>query len=306
MAGASLPGVVGEAGASLPGVVGSLLLVVARLSGAGAPISSFAWLRTCPYYLPVSHTATCNQQAHVHEALGGSPVASGGSGLPVRPSWPVSRWPVSRWPAWTRWLDLPELRLAAVAVLAFGLAVTAGVAGAPRLVVWALFGGCYLAGGFQPARDGLRALRRGVLDVDLLMVAAAGVAAGIGQVTDGGLLIVIFATSGALEAVATRRTRDSVRSLLDLAPDRATRLGADGSAEIVETAVLAVGDRVMIRPGERIGADGIVLHGSSDVDQATITGEGLPVWRGPGDEVFAGTSNGSGVLVVEVRRAAGA
>lgn len=203
-------------------------------------------------------------------------------------------------------MDLPELRLAAVATVAFGLAVTAGVAGAPRFVAWVLFGGCYLAGGFQPARDGLRALRHGVLDVDLLMVAAAGVAAGIGQVADGGLLIVIFATSGALEAVATRRTRDSVRNLLDLAPDRATRLAADGTAEIVETAMLAVGDRVMVRPGERIGADGIVLQGSSDVDQATITGEGLPVWRGPGDEVFAGTSNGSGALVVEVRRAAGA
>jgi hypothetical protein len=77
------------------------------------------------------------------------------------------------------------------------------------------------------------------------------VAAGIGQVLDGGLLIVIFATSGALEAVATKRTRDAVRSLLTFAPEQATRLLCDGSAEQVDTEVLAVGDVLMIRPGER-------------------------------------------------------
>jgi heavy metal translocating P-type ATPase len=136
------------------------------------------------------------------------------------------------------------------------------------------------------------------------MVVAAVVAACIGQVLDGALLIVIFSTSGALEAVSTRRTREAVRSLLDLAPEQATRLRADGVEERVPTGELEVGDVVVVRPGERIGADGRVVEGASDVDQASITGEPLPVSRTAGDEVFAGTVNGAGALQVEVIRPA--
>ncbi len=134
-----------------------------------------------------------------------------------------------------------------------------------------------------------------------MIVAALGAAA-VGQVMDGALLIVIFATSGALEALATARTADSVRGLLDLAPATATRLRADGTEEAVAPADLTVGDTVLVRPGERIGADGRVLDGSSEVDQATITGEPLPVAKEPGDEVFAGTLNGTGALRVRVGR----
>jgi heavy metal translocating P-type ATPase len=169
-----------------------------------------------------------------------------------------------------------------------------------QAVLWA---GCYLAGGWEPALSGLRALREPRLDVDLLMVAAAAAAAAIGQVVDGGLLIVIFATSGAFEALATRRTRDSVAALLDLAPEEATRLGAGGE-ERVRTESLAVGDRVLVRPGERIGADGVVLDGDSEVDQQSITGEAAAAPKRPGEEVFSGTLNGSGALVVRVSRAA--
>ncbi|ETK36723.1 hypothetical protein MPTA5024_07570 [Microbispora sp. ATCC PTA-5024] len=103
------------------------------------------------------------------------------------------------------------------------------------------------------------------------MVAAAVGAAAIGQVFDGALLIVIFATSGALEALAAKRTEDSVRDLLDLAPDHATRLTPVGE-ERVEAADLRVGDVILVRPGERIGADGAVVAGTSAVDQASITG----------------------------------
>lgn len=133
-----------------------------------------------------------------------------------------------------------------------------------------------------------------------MIVAALGAAA-IGQVLDGALLIVIFATSGALEALATARTADSVRGLLDLAPAMATRVTEDGE-EAVPTGELAVGDVLLVRPGERIGADGVVVDGASEADQATITGEPLPVAKGPGDEVFAGTLNGTGALRVRVGR----
>jgi hypothetical protein len=140
------------------------------------------------------------------------------------------------------------------------------------------------------------------LDVDLLMVVAALGAAAIGQILDGALLIVIFATSGALEAVATARTADSVRGLLDLAPTTATRLLPDGGEESVPAHSLTVGDTILVRPGERVGADGQVLDGTSDVDQATITGEPLPVAKQVRDEVFAGTVNGTGALRVRVER----
>ena len=136
------------------------------------------------------------------------------------------------------------------------------------------------------------------------MVAAAVAAAAVGQVLDGGLLIVIFATSGALEAVAAHRTAQAVRGLLDLAPDQAVRIDGSGAEEVVEAASLEMGDVVLVRPGERIGADGQVLDGASEVDQATITGEPLPVVKMAGDEVFAGTLNGPGALRVRVGRAA--
>jgi heavy metal translocating P-type ATPase len=162
---------------------------------------------------------------------------------------------------------------------------------------------CYVTGGWEPAWAGLQVLQDKTLDVDLLMVLAAIGAAAIGEVWDGGLLIVIFATSGALEAVATNRTAESVRGLLDLAPQRATRLIPTGE-ESTETASLEVGDVILVRPGERIGADGEVVDGVSDVDQATITGEGLPAAKTVGDEVFAGTSNGHGALRVRVSKPA--
>ncbi|MFJ6690431.1 heavy metal translocating P-type ATPase [Streptomyces sp. NPDC091294] len=201
----------------------------------------------------------------------------------------------------TRVLALPEARWALVSLVAFLLALPLDLGSAPAWTYGPLYAVAYAAGGWEPALEGLRALREKTLDVDLLMIVAALGAAAIGQVLDGALLIVIFATSGALEALATARTADSVRGLLDLAPTTATRV-RDGDEETVPTADLAVGDLVLVRPGERIGADGAVVEGSGEVDQATITGESLPVLKRPGDDVFAGTLNGTGALRVRVGR----
>ena len=202
----------------------------------------------------------------------------------------------------TRLLAQPEARWAAAATALFLLALALQLAGASAWAWGPLYALGYATGGWEPGLAGLRALRERTLDVDLLMIVAALGAAAIGQVMDGGLLIVIFATSGALEALATARTQDSVRALLDLAPATATRLTAEGGEETVATGELGVGDLLLVRPGERIGADGRVLDGSSEVDQATITGEPLPVAKAPGDEVFAGTLNGTGALRVRVER----
>ncbi len=200
--------------------------------------------------------------------------------------------------------SLPEVRWAAGALVLFVLGGIAHLAGAPAPVYWALYLACYAVGGWEPAWAGVQALREKTLDVDLLMVVAAVGAAAIGQVFDGALLVVIFATSGALEAFATRRTEDAVRGLTDLAPEQATLLAGDGSERPVAAADLEVGDRVLVRPGERVPADGRVVDGASEVDQASITGEPLPVDKTSGDEVFAGTANGTGVLAVEVDRPA--
>ena len=204
----------------------------------------------------------------------------------------------SRAGAWS----LPEVRWAALATALFAVGLVAHFAGAPAAVAWTFFLASYAAGGWEPGLAGLAALRAKTLDVDLLMVLAAIGAAAVGQVLDGGLLIVIFATSGALEAVATHRTAQAVRGLLDLAPEQAVRIAGDGTEETVDAEGLLIGDVILVRPGERIAADGRVLSGASDVDQATITGEPLPVAKTAGDEVFAGTANGTGALRVRVGR----
>ncbi|WUC32686.1 heavy metal translocating P-type ATPase (plasmid) [Streptomyces clavifer] len=202
----------------------------------------------------------------------------------------------------TRVFALAEARWAAAALVLFLIALPLQLAGAPAWMWGLLYAAAYLTGGWEPAWAGLAALREKTLDVDLLMIVAAIGAASIGQVMDGALLIVIFATSGALEALATARTQDAVRGLLDLAPTTASRLADDGIEESVPTEDLVVGDTILVRPGERVGADGRVLDGASEVDQATITGEPLPVAKETGDEVFAGTLNGTGALRIKVER----
>jgi heavy metal translocating P-type ATPase len=222
----------------------------------------------------------------------------------VAPPHTVAARPVMTVVRRTQLFALAEMRWAASALVLFLAGLAAQLLGGPGWLWWALYLACYVTGGWEPALAGLRALRDKTLDVDLLMVVAALGAAVIGQVMDGGLLIVIFATSGALEALATARTEDSVRGLLDLAPDTATRLAADGGEETVRAVDLEVGDVILIRPGERVGADGAIVAGASEVDQATITGEPLPVDKAVGDEVFAGTLNGTGSLRVRVDRRA--
>ncbi|MEM6105899.1 heavy metal translocating P-type ATPase [Mycobacterium sp. 050272] len=195
-----------------------------------------------------------------------------------------------------------SIRWATVALALFMAGLATQLLGAPAWAWWVLYLACYLTGGWEPAWEGLQALRSRTLDVDLLMVLAAIGAASIGQVFDGALLIVIFATSGALEDAATKRTEDSVKGLLDLAPDRAIRLAANGIEESVHATELRVGDLVIVRPGERVGADGVVVDGASDVDQSSVTGEPMPVVKAAHDEVFAGTLNGAGALRVRVTK----
>ncbi|MFC4946216.1 heavy metal translocating P-type ATPase [Pseudonocardia sp. GCM10023141] len=198
-------------------------------------------------------------------------------------------------------MGVPEVRWSAVSLVAFLVAVVLGLVGAPWLLVVAAYLVCCVAGGWEPAWAGLRALGERKLDVDLLMVVAAIAAAAIGQWFDGGLLMVIFATSGALEAVMTARTRAGITALLDIAPETATVL-VNGVEREIPAVELVAGQEVVMRPGERIPGDGRVTEGTSEVDTAALTGEPVPVRRSVGDEVLAGTVNGTGVLRVLVVR----
>lgn len=202
-----------------------------------------------------------------------------------------------------RHIKLPVVRAALLSgVLLLG-GVLAAAVHAARPVPTLLYAGCYLAAGWGPLRVGFRAALRRSIDVELLMVLAALCAAGTGKTVDGALLFVIFTSARALAAVATDRTEESVRSLLTLTPEHAIKIMPEGGPELVPAASLVASDEIVVRPGDRIAADGAVLSGTSEVDQASITGEPLPVRKGAGDEVFAGTINGVGLLRIRVSRA---
>lgn len=169
----------------------------------------------------------------------------------------------------------------------------------------------YVIGGYESAREGLTTLfKEKELDVDLLMIVAAIGAASLGLwrreyhlIIDGAILILIFAISGALEGYAMQRTERSIRSLMSLTPDTA-RVLLQGKEEEIPISQLKIGDEIVVKPGELIPTDGIILSGYSTLNQAAITGESLPIEKTVGAEVFAGTLNGYGALQIKVHKPA--
>ncbi|MFT3855092.1 MAG: hypothetical protein QM733_20510 [Ilumatobacteraceae bacterium] len=203
---------------------------------------------------------------------------------------------------WSRVADPRWATVAAAVGFAGGLALD--LAGAPAPVFGPVYAFGMLLGGWMPALDSVRALRERRLDVDLLMVVAALAAVALGQWRDGALLIVIFATTGALEEAATARTAADMRTLVVGAPDTAELLIGGGDTITMAPEALTVGDRVLIRPGARVPADGTVVEGEGAVDELSLTGEPLPVRKVPGRTVLAGTTVAEGVIVVDVDRVA--
>ncbi len=167
----------------------------------------------------------------------------------------------------------------------------------------------YVIGGYESAREGLTTLwREKELDVDLLMIVAALGAAGLGLwrreyylIVDGAVLILIFASSGALEGYAMQRTERSIKSLMSLTTDTARAL-VDGQEKIVPISELKIGNQVLVKPGELIPTDGLITEGYTTLNEASITGESMPVEKTLGDEVFAGTINGNGVLRLKIHQ----
>ncbi|MEK4882188.1 MULTISPECIES: heavy metal translocating P-type ATPase [Paenibacillus] len=162
----------------------------------------------------------------------------------------------------------------------------------------------YTIGGWNKAKEGVETLvKERDLDVNLLMIAAALGAATIGYWNEGAMLIFIFALSGALESYTMERSKKDISSLMALKPATAMRI-EKGSMNEVAIDQLVIGDLLLVRPGDLIPADGKVYRGESAVDQASITGESVPVEKCAGSEVFAGTVNGEGPLYIEVTKSA--
>ncbi len=161
------------------------------------------------------------------------------------------------------------------------------------------YAAAYVTGGSLAAIESVRALRDRRLEVDLLMVTAAIGAAIIGHWIEGGVLLFLFSLGGALEHYAMGRTHNAIRALMDLRPDDALVL-RDGIEQRLPIDLVLRNDVVLVRPGERLPTDGVVIGGASAIDQAAITGESMPVSRTVGDSVFAGTINGHGALQIRV------
>ena len=147
---------------------------------------------------------------------------------------------------------------------------------------------------------GLTALRQGRLNINALMTVAVSGAFLIGHWPEAGMVMALYALAEALEARAADRARSAISQLMQLAPDQALVQQPSGQWQRVGVEAVAVGQLVRVEPGERIPLDGVVANGSSAVNQAPVTGESLPVEKGPGDPVFAATVNTQGSLEITV------
>lgn len=157
-------------------------------------------------------------------------------------------------------------------------------------------------GGYRVALSGFFALVRGrTLGINLLMTIAVVGAVALGQWSEGAAVVVLFALGEFLEGFTMERVRDSLRSLVDLSP-KSARIKVEGEERQVLVDALRAGDVVLVRPGERIAADGKILSGATTVNQAPITGESIPVEKQVGDEVFAGTLNEHGFIEVQASK----
>lgn len=214
-------------------------------------------------------------------------------GAAVRPPW-LAALAQGREPAWAP--------IVCAAAAAGGW--LASTVGGPALLEAAFWLVAYLAGGGVSLVRTLRSLAARSLDVDLLMLLSAAGAAAIGEYAEGAVLLFLFSLSNALEARALRRTRDAIESLMELRPDSAQRLDETGSETTVAVDALTAGDRVRLRPGERVPVDAVVDAGATAVDEAAITGESMPIDKKEGDDVFAGSINVGGTVTLRVQRPA--
>jgi Cd2+/Zn2+-exporting ATPase len=200
------------------------------------------------------------------------------------------------------WRTSRALSVLASALL-FALGLGLGLGGAAGVVTVPVYLAAIAVGGFPIFRAALAGIRARHLDMNVLMSAAVVGAAGIGEWAEAASVVVLFAAGNALQVYAIDRTRGAVRALARLAPDEV--LVKRGTAALaVPIGAVAVGDVVVVRPGERVALDGEVIEGASVVDESPVTGESTPVEKAPGDAVFSGSLNGQGAVLVRVTKKA--
>lgn len=207
--------------------------------------------------------------------------------------------------------------LAGAFVLAGWLVGRAGAG--PDWLPVALFCGAYLFGGYFTTKEAFENILARRFEIDTLMLVAAAGAAALGKWAEGGLLLFLFSLGHSLEHFAMGRARRAIEALAKLAPETAFVKRGE-STEEVPVAQLKLGDIVLVKPNERLPADGVVVKGTSSVNQAPVTGESIPVDKQPVEDgkaaiaafekvsaasrVFAGTINGAGAIEVMVARLA--
>lgn len=176
-------------------------------------------------------------------------------------------------------------------------------AGSATSLSTSLFVIAYVAGGAFGLKGGIESLKARTIDIDLLMILAALGAAIVGQPFEGAMLLFLFSLSNTLQDFAMDRTRNAIRALMKLRPTQA-EIFRDDILVTLPIEQVRVGDRMLVRPGNRIALDGVVYSGSGSVDQSSLTGESVPVYKEVGDPCFAGTINQDGSLEITVTRLA--
>ena len=173
-----------------------------------------------------------------------------------------------------------------------------------KLLGLAIAGAAIAAAGFDVFKKGVSALRHGRLNINALMSVAVAGAFLIGQWPEAAMVMALYAIAELIEAKAVDRARNAIGGLLALTPDEASIQQADGSWLPTAVALVQIDAVARVRPGERVPMDGVIVDGTSAIDQAQVTGESIPVDKGPGDAVFAGTVNQTATFTMRVTAAA--
>ncbi|MFJ7936619.1 heavy metal translocating P-type ATPase [Sporosarcina sp. NPDC096371] len=201
-----------------------------------------------------------------------------------------------------QWFEHLELIAAIGSGILIGVAWLSSKSGVEAFPV-TLYIIAFLIGGFAKAREGIKeTIENKELNVEMLMIFAAFGSALIGYWAEGAILIFIFAISGALETYTLNKSHKEISALMQLQPEEAWLIQDGGSEYKVPTDSLKVGSIILVKPGERIPVDGVIIYGTTSIDMSAINGESIPTLKETGDELFAGTVNLSGAIQVKMTK----
>ncbi len=199
------------------------------------------------------------------------------------------------------WYKEPRVVLLAAATILTVAGFLFSLTGLTKIIINFIFGTAIVTGVIYPARAAWASIKKITLTINTLLLAATAGALLLNLWEEAAVLVIVFSLGGVLETFAVDRARNSLKTLVGLVP-REAHVVRDGVESMVPVEDIAIGEFIHIRPGERVSLDGEVAAGVSNIDQSTITGESIPVFKKPGDPVFAGTINQKGALEVRVTR----